>query len=74
MTKDPNAPLRTLLFGTEDHPVSITRLAGKMKKSRRTLYNWRDNPSLIQIGELRKMARILGIDWEDIGRAIGGQR
>lgn len=72
--KDPDEPLRQLLFGTEDHPVSITRLAGKMKKSRRTLYNWRDNPSLIQIGELRKMVRILGLDWEEVGRALGGKR
>lgn len=70
--KDPDEPLRQLLFGTEDRPVNITRLAGKMKKSRRTIYNWRDNPSLIQVRELRKMAKILGLSWEQVGRAIGG--
>ncbi len=74
MTRDPNAALRLLLFGTEDRPVNMSRLAAKMHRHRTTLYNWKDNPSLISVGDLRRMARILGIDWEDIGRAIGGTK
>lgn len=42
MTRDPNAALRLLLFGTEDRPVNMSRLAAKMHRHRTTLYNWKD--------------------------------
>lgn len=71
--KDPNIALKTLLFGTDDHPVNISRMSAKLKISRATLHRWKENPGLIQVQHLRRMTKYLGIDWEDVGRAIGGR-
>lgn len=74
MTRDPNIALKTLLFGTDEHPVNISRMSAKLKISRSALHKWKENPGLIQVHNLRRMARYLGIEWEDIGRAIGGMK
>lgn len=72
--KDPNIALKTLLFGTDEHPVNISRMSAKLKISRSALHKWKENPGLIQVHNLRRMARYLGIEWEQIGRAIGGMK
>lgn len=72
--RDPNAALRVLIFGTDARPVNVARMAGTLHKSRHTLYAWKENPGKIPVGELRRIARYLGLSWEEVGQAIGGGR
>lgn len=73
MTKDPDAPLRTLLFGDGLRKVNFNVLSGRTGIPSRTLRTWGDKPSKITVGNLRKIAKAQGIPWENVGKAIGGE-
>lgn len=72
--RDPDEALRSLLFGDEMRPVSFTTLSRRTGIPRRTLSNWRRDPTKITVGNLRKLARAQGIPWGEVGEAIGGKR
>lgn len=72
MTKDPDAVLRKLIFGTTERKTNKAILAKKIKRNRTTMYKWEKNPGLISVTDLRRICRVMGISWEQLGKAIGG--
>lgn len=70
--KDPNETLRELLFGSDLRKVNLARLSKKTGISRRTLYAWETDPGKITVNNLRKLCRAQGIDFREIGEALGG--
>lgn len=70
--KDPNEPLRALLFGSGLRKVNLSALAKKTGIPRRTLYEWDIDPGKITVNNLRKLAGAQGIPAEEIGEALKG--
>lgn len=70
---DMNEKLRGLLFGTELRPVNRRRLAQLVGVHVNTIYNWERDPSIITVSNLRKLCGAQGIDFRELGEAIGGK-
>lgn len=69
--KDPNEKIRVLLFGDSIRRVNIARIADEIGQARNTVYNWKKDPSLITVSNLRKLCKAQGIDYRELGEAIG---
>lgn len=47
-----------MLFGNKIRTVNLSELAKMLGVNRSTLYRWRDDPYLIPVGQLLKIAKI----------------
>lgn len=69
--KDPDERLRALLFGDTMRPAKANRLALACGVSATTIGNWKRRPGTISVSGLRKLCMAQGIEWEELGKAIG---
>ena len=55
-----------LIFGSGQDAAHIAALARACGVSSRTMYRWRENPDLIPLGILLRIARLRGVNLEDL--------
>lgn len=65
--------LRMIIFGDSIKKTNIYALARALKINPKTLYGWRERPSMIRIGALVEIGRFLkwtDEDWETVTNII----
>ena len=60
-----------VIFGSGPNAAHIQKLAACCGVSASTVYRWRENPDLIPLGMLQRLAKIRGFKLEDLDTGRG---